>query len=140
MYRDTVTLFNRGEDVWYAHVLENVDLNADRAVLIGRYGENCEDRAVLHVKLDGRGRVGGLPYLEPKAWESAQTPSGAVTFRSGNDFDFFVVGAWDGGSVIDDTAYTEGFYNYLNATADGVYAISSVARYSVIPHFEITGR
>ena len=51
-----------------------------------------------------------------------------------------MVGEWDGEDTINDSDFNKGFYNYMSATRDGVYTVTSVARYSVIPHFEILGR
>ena len=63
-----------------------------------------------------------------------------MLFRSGEVVDFFMVGEWDGEDTINDGDFDKGFYNYMSATRDGVYTVTSVARYSVIPHFEILGR
>ena len=41
---------------------------------------------------------------------------------------------------LSDNDYVEGFYDYMNSTFDGVYAITSVAKFDLIPHFEITGK
>ena len=135
MYKDTVTLFNRVGTKWKVHVLRNVDLNVDRMSILATYGESSGDSAKLHIK-DKNGYVCGLKYVEPTRYTGAV---GTVTFRSGEDFDFFTKGEYSTAEV-DDTAYIDGFYNYLNAVRDDVFAVSSVARYSVIPHFEIMGK
>lgn len=141
MYKDTVTLFNRAGTKWKVHKLTNVDLNADRAAILATYGETSSDNAKLHIK-DSNGTVNGLTYVEPMSYTGA---NGTITFRSGENFDFFMLGEYNtaqGQAIteVDDTAYVDGFYNYLNSVRDYVFAISSVARYSVIPHFEIMGR
>jgi hypothetical protein len=41
--------------------------------------------------------------------------------------------------IKDDDYGREGFYNYMNDRYDYVFAITKVAEYSVIPHFEIMG-
>lgn len=145
MYQDTITLFNRHGSMWYATVIGNVDLNVDKASIIAKYGESNKDNAKLHIKYfcDGENMiVGGKHYLTPKVYASQDTEQAenTITFRSGNDFDFFIMGAWDGDSVIFDNDFTDGFYNHLNKKYDGVYAISSVGCYSVIPHFEILAK
>ena len=138
MYSDKITLFNRKAETWHATVLSGVDLNADKALMVAKYGATSKDKALLHVKYtlqEGRVVVGGNTYLPPKEWESAQS---GITFKEG---DFFMSGEWTGAATIFDDAYTiDGFYDYMNATNDGVYMISSVAMYSVIPHFEIVGK
>lgn len=135
MYKDTVTLFNRSGNTWKVHVLNNVDLNIDRMAILATYGENSADTAKLHIK-DYNGTVCGYKYVEPHEYTGADNE---ITFRSGEDFDFFATGAYSY-TEVNDTDYIDGFYNYLNSVRDHVFAISSVARYSVIPHFEIMGR
>lgn len=145
MYRDTVTLFDQrrdksGDITWYPTVLEGVDLHEDRAAIVARFGEQCDDTALLHVKYSAGPTVCGKPYLEPKAWQAAEDPAAAVTFATGEAFSFFVKGGWEDTSPIDDDAYTEGLYEHLCRTRDGVYAVRSVSKYGIIPHFEVTGR
>lgn len=141
MYRDTVTLFNYYNGKWYPTVLNNVDLNADRAAILARYGATSSDRARLHVTYqltaDGEINIGGNKYVKP---ENYSGEAGTITFASGNLFSFFSSFAWDGEAVISDDAYMQGFYNYLNSLSGEVYAVSSVAMYSVIPHFEVMGK
>lgn len=148
MYADTVTLFNRydngTEDVWFPTVLHGVDLNIDKAAIVATYGENSTDNARLHVRCgidDGAITVGGKTYLPPKLWkaQSESEAAGSLTFTSGQNFDFFIVDEWNGG-VVDDADYIDGFYNFCNNLYDFCFAITSVARYSVIPHFEIMAK
>lgn len=135
MYQDRVTIFNRVGNTWQAKPLSGVDLNVDRMAVLATYGASSGDSAKLHIKYNGD-NVGDYIYKEPKQF----TGGAEITFRSGEEFDFFMEGIWDGDAVVDDTAYIDGFYNYMNANYDNVFAISSVAKYSVIPHFEIMGR
>lgn len=149
MYQDTVTLFNRarkiGRDVFYATVLSFVDLNADAAAIVAKYGVQSQDKATLHVRYDiddDEKVIAGKRFLPPKEWQalSDEEKAQAVTFQTGQGFDFFIAGAWDGAETIEDDAYTDGFYSYLNKSRDGVYAVTSAAVYSVIPHVEVMGR
>lgn len=146
MYKDTVTLFcrkpgERGQgDIWYPTVIENVNLNIDRAAILAKYGPESQDNAVLHVRytMDGDDFVvSGKPWMPPKEWDMTED---SLTFTSGNYFDFFWKGKWSGGIAQDSEYGDEGFYNYMNRTKDYVFAITSVAMYSVIPHFEIMGK
>lgn len=148
MYQDTVTIFNRrqspeGGILWYPKTLQGVDLNVDHAALVAKYGQSCNDRAVLHVKYDWHDGpvVAGVSYLTPMLWQAAD-PAAAITFTAGDDddFDFFIEGAWPDSAPIADEQWPGGVFDHLVRSRDGVYAISSVAQYSVIPHFEITGR
>ena len=152
MYGDTVTLFNRYHSrvdggTWYPTILRGVDLNIDKAAILAKYGAESNDTAKLHVKY--RQEPSGIyvadkPYLPPKEWD-AQTNDRlalSLTFTGGDDFDFFYIGEWDGGIVSDNDypSYDDGFYGYMNDKHDFVFAITSVACYSVIPHFEIMAR
>ncbi|MBQ8797226.1 MAG: hypothetical protein IJZ56_03410 [Oscillospiraceae bacterium] len=148
MYNDTITLFNRkpGErgqpDTWYPTVIKNVNLNIDRAAILAKYGAESQDNAVLHIRYKKDGDeilVSEKPWMPPKAWDGTED---SITFASGTNFDFFWMGEWNGGVVSDaDSRWsTEGFYNYMNRTHDYVFAVSSVAMYTVIPHFEIMGK
>lgn len=155
MYSDTITLFNRRKEengvVWYPTILHGVDLNADRGAIIAKYGEQSTDTASLHVKFstseegdviighDGERNEIRKKYHSPKRWRSLEDFSGTITFQDGNDFDFFAAGAW-ADEPIPDLNYVDGLYAYMNKKYDHVYAITSVAKYSVIPHFEILAR
>lgn len=145
MYRDTVTLFNRyyrrGGDTWYPTVLTGVDLNIDKAAILAKYGAESSDKARLHVKYrqtESGIYVGDKLYLPPKEWENQTNDMlpNSLTFESGQYFDFIWLGVWEGG-IVEDAEYNSGFYQYMNDHHDFVFAISSVAKYSVIPHFEI---
>lgn len=145
MYKDTVTLFCRkiGDretgDTWHPTILQNVNLMIDRASIVSQYGPEAKDSAVLSVKYipDKKNkRVGKKLWKSPTEWENPETE---ITFRSGNNFDFFWLGEWDGGAV-SDRDYKGGFYQYMNQNHDFVFAVSSVSYLSMIPHFEVTGR
>lgn len=145
MQLKTITLFNRkpGDrtqgSTWYPTVIEGCKLMIDRAALLAKYGPEASDKASLHIpykKADTGLMVAGKAWVPPKQWEDPET---SLTFASGNDFDFFWLGEWEGGIVSDSEYGDEGFYNYMNRTKDYVFSISSVAKYSVIPHFEILG-
>ena len=147
MYKNTITLFNRyvsnGAVKWKATVLRDVDLNADVGKMRQMYGENTTTTAKLHVKYTGAEDtpyIGTNVYKPPKAFAALASKDGAITFSSGDDFDFFVVGEETFVSDISDDDYTDGFYNAQNRQSDYCYAIQSVAKYSVIPHFEILAR
>lgn len=137
MYKDTVTVFNRrrrnGTDTWYPTVLENVDLNVDSAAIRQRYGAETKDRAKLHIMYAPGIVIAGKQYYLPKEWDGD-----GITFHDGDLFDFFWDGTWTG-TTVNDEDYKDGFFNYMKKNHDMVFAITSVARYSVIPHFEIMG-
>lgn len=147
MYADTITMFCRYTSnnalYWKAIALSGVDLNVDKSAILAKYGANCKDTAKLHIRYKAGvsndiivSNGTAISYVEPKSYSGA---SNTVTFRDAEDGetpDFFIVGAWSGSDTISDNSYTDGFYNYANRTQN-CYAIDSVAKYSVIPHFEI---
>lgn len=146
MYRDTITLFNRkpGErgrgDTWLPTVIRDVNLNIDRAAILAKYGPESQDNAQLNIRYNRAGQeilVAEKPWMPPKAWDGTED---SITFASGNNFDFFWLGEWTGGIVTDEQYGDEGFYNYMNRTKDYVFAVTAVALYTVIPHFEIMGK
>lgn len=151
MYNDTVTLFCRYEDksgdiVWYAHILENVNLSIDRAAIIAKYGAQSQDNAALNVGYttdSGAVMVSGTQWLPPKEW-AGQSPEARVTsltFAAGNDYSVIMAGVWDGPATINDDDYgVNGFYDYLNRKIDNVFTVTTVTKYGVIPHFEIIGK
>ena len=148
MYSDTVTIFNRYEsrlgDMWYPTVLRGVNFMSDRSAIVQKYGEQSKDNAVVNVRYDdvnGKAFVDGKEYFQPKEWDRQTNDrlSKTITFTPGEKFDFFYLGEYSEEPISDDD-YMEGFYDYMNSTFDGVYAITSVAKLDLIPHFEITGK
>lgn len=144
MHKDTITLFNRkpgprGQgDTWYPTVITGCNLNIDRAAIIAKYGTDSQDKAVLFVRYSTDGEnilVSGKPWNSPKEWDGVWD---SLTF--GTDGDFFWQGEWLDGIVTDEQYGSEGFYGYMNRTHDNVFSITAVAKYSVIPHFEIMGK
>lgn len=149
MYSDTITLFNRfdtGADyLWFPTVIRNVDLNMDRAAIIAKYGENAADNARLHIRCQidhGNITVGNKTYYPPKEWRAQAQAAAAtsITFATGQNFDFFILDEWGNTEPVNDADYVDGFYNFCNTIYDYCFAITSVAKYSVIPHFEIMAK
>lgn len=151
LYKQTVTVFNRvkghaDDDVlWYPTVLNGVHLVTDKSSAWGMQGGRETDNVRLHVRYQITQNgicVGGKPWHEPKAWRKLVAPEEAITFAFGDDdFDFFMEGAFDEfPAPISDEQFKKGFYNYMNANYDNVFAITSVSKYNLIPHFEIIGR
>lgn len=149
MHNDTITLFNRYQtrdgDTWYATVVHGANVNIDRASIMAKYGTDSRDSVVLNIpyKLDGDNKtVAGKQWKPPKAWAADENRENYLTFNDGNTFDFFMIGQWDGETVISDDDYVadNSFYQYMNRTHDFVFAISAVGIYTVIPHFEILGK
>lgn len=149
MYQDTITIFNRKPgtaltgDTWYPTVIRNVNLNIDRAAILAKYGPETNDTAILSVRIkpaagetliDCENNI-RKPWMPPKSWDGTVN---TLTFNPSGDF--FWLGEWKGGIVSDSQYKEDGFFGYMNRTQDYVYKVSSVAMYSVIPHFEIMGR
>ena len=149
MYSDVITLFNhyksRLGDMWYPTVIRGVNLNIDKAAIVAKYGAESKDNAILNVhyaKVGNQIIVDGKPYLPPKEWDRQTNDklSETITFTSGSDFDFFMLGEYEKTEPIADDDYTDGFYNYVNSNYDYVFAITSVGGpYTAIPTFQIMG-
>lgn len=150
MYDTTITVFNHYKDkkknvTWYPSILSNCNINMDKAAITAKYGSESKDNAALNIKCtakDGSIYIGKKLWLPPKEWarQDVDLLPQLITFADGQDFDFFYVGAWKEEEPIGDDDYgIDGFYNYMNKYYDYVFAISSSARYSVIPHFEVMG-
>lgn len=148
MFSDVVTVFNhyksRLGDMWYPTVVRNVNLLIDKAAIVAKYGAESKDNAILNIHyqtVDGQILIDGKPYLTPKEWERQTNDKLAesITFTSGTDFDFFMLGEYPTTNPIADDDYVDGFYNHVNDEYDYVFAITSVAKYTTIPHFEIMG-
>lgn len=150
MYNDTITLFNRYPnhvegDIWYPTVLENVDVNLDRAKIVATMGAETTDSVRLHVKyavVDGNIVIGDKQYILPKEYAKLNTEDAPryVTFKSGNDFDFFYLGRWESEPIREDE-HRNGFYDYMNKNYDNVFSISMASgAYDLIKHFEIIGK
>ena len=144
MYTDVITLFNRvsgsrGEpDTWLPTVINGVNINIDRAVLLSKYGPDCKDKAVLNIRYrseGGRVMVAGKRWAKPMEWDQS---ADSLTFYPVKDF--FWAGEWIDGEVSDADYGMEGFYGYMNRTKDNVFLISSFAQYRAIPHFEVMGK
>lgn len=150
MFTDTITVFNYYKDslknvTWYPTVIHGVNLLIDKAAIVAKYGVESKDNALLdiHYKtVDGQIMVDGKQYLPSKEWErqtNDKLPE-TITFASGTGFDFFMLGEYPEIKPILDEEYRNGFFEEVKKEYDFVFAITSVGMYSVIPHFEITGK
>lgn len=152
MFADVITVFNRYEDslknvTWYPTVIHGVNLLIDKAAIVAKYGAESKDNALLNIHyqtVDGQIMVDGKPYFPPKEWERQTNDklSETITFASGTGFDFFILGEYPTTEpILDDyDNYKHGFFEEMKEEYDFVFAITSVGMYSVIPHFEITGK
>lgn len=151
MYSEKITLFNhyksRLGDMWYPTVIDGVNLLIDKAAIMAKYGAESKDTAMLSIhyhKEDGQIMIDGKPYLSPKEWERQTNDklADSITFTSGTDFDFFMLGEYPTTDPIADEDFDNegGFYNYMNDNYDYVFAITSVGGpYTAIPTFQIMG-
>lgn len=149
LYIDTVTIFNCKEishtegSIYYPTVIRNVNLNIDRAAILAKYGPETNDTAMLAIRfkpsageaLIDCGNDIQKPWMPPKSWDGTVD---SLTFNPSGDF--FWMGEWKGGICSDEEYPMSGFFGYMNQNHDNVFVISSVAKYDLIPHFEIMGR
>ena len=142
MYNKTVTVFNRYKSkqlgiTWYPHVLHGCYFNADKGANVEKTGLENADSAKLHVPYLGD-MIGELKYLTPKEWDKQPNDEymHTITFSEGEDF--FALGEFPE-TAVNESDYPEGFFQYMNQNYDDVYKITTVGKYTVIPHFEIGG-
>ena len=147
IYKQTITLFNRktvdGVTTWYPFLIEKVHLIMDKSIIISTYGEQSQDNAKLHIRYlptQKGAAVGEKTYLLPKEWEKNGDPEKNFTLGHGDNFDFIMEGDYGSSEPISDDDYPKGFYNYMNKNYDNVFAISTVSKFNLIPHFEIGAR
>lgn len=137
-YNRTVTIFNRldgeeplDDDTWFVTVLKNVRLVETQGRNITTSGLVDADAVRMHIMLDSLSK----PYLDPIEWKKLLVPEEAFTLAGGRDF--FVVG--DITADLDDIPADRAF-EYVKENYDGVYRITNVDKYTVIPHLEVGGR
>lgn len=147
MFDKTITIFNRYHsrqgDTWYPHVIHNVQLTMDKASMVAKYGAESKDSASLIINTSNDMSIDGIAYLPPKKWSQLVNEElGEYITLNDNAlyFDFFIVGEYPDKTPIVDDEYTDGFYNHMNIEYDYVYAITSVASYTLIPHFEVLAK
>ena len=103
MYKDTVTLFSLHNDTWYGTVIEGCDLNIDQVKILKVFGENSSNRALLHVKVDD-GKVAGKELVRPRFFDGNN-----FTVNTGNNFSFFIEGAY-GELIVNDDDFEAVFH------------------------------
>lgn len=149
MYSDSVTVFTRYEDsfgdiTWYPTVIDGANLLIDKSAIVAKYGAESKDNVILNIRYrteNGQIIVADKPYFPPKEWErqtNDKLPT-RITFASGTEYDFFMLGDYGSTEPIKDSDY-KGFFSHIKKEYDFVFAITSVAKYTAIPHFEITGK
>lgn len=137
MFSKTVTLYNLHNDIWYPTVLHGCSLVIDKSARQVQTGIEGEDRATLHIPKSSIDAA-GVEVIGPKAYKALSTPTGYITFCEGTDF--FAEGEEDV-NYVEDEGYPSGYFDSLNRRRDGVYRITSASsEYSLIPHYEITGK
>lgn len=150
MYDDVVTLFNfhAKSGAWYTTVFHTHLLEVRVGTATRDSGITSSDTVELILHTFGEKKAptvrGGdstkttVQYVSPKDYAKLDNPSGFFTLKP--EADFFVLGSCPSETPIPDDEHDEGLYHAMNDTQDGVYMITSVAFYGLIPHFEIGGR
>lgn len=160
MHDDVVTIFNyhAKTGLWYTSVFKNVhllevngetatrdssrtnDSNIELIIPIWTNNSPCTCCSVSQNRISYRNPDTGevLRYIGPKAYANLENPHEYFTFKA--ETDFMVVGNYSSVLPLDDDEYDEGLYHAMNDAQDGVYMITSVVYYGLLPHFEIGGR
>lgn len=136
LFDRTITVFNRADgegvlsdDIWYKTVLDHVRVIETKGTSNNATGTSEMDTVNIHIME----RYLEKPYLDPKEWANLLDKTEAFTLTQGHDF--IVLGDL---SNIDTESID--LYQQLKNTYDGVYRITSVSKYTVIPHLEVGGR
>lgn len=134
-FNKTVTLWNCSnsddvmeEEIWYPTVLENVRLIETKGRNVSTSGIKEADSAKLHILTSNLKK----PYLEPKEWDALDDKSQAFTLCQ--EKDFFVKGD------VSEIETVDNFFQWMKDHYDGVYQITTVDRFEVIPHLEVGGK
>ena len=147
MHDQVVTIFNRfdaqDDTLYYASVIENVNLRVDKKAAISKSGLKDADAMWCSIRYykDSNGiEIDGKKHLSPIEWKRQVSDEREQSLTFAEGLDILLDGAWDGPAVISDSDYRAiGFLSWLRKNYDGVYLINSAARYDVIPHFELGG-
>jgi hypothetical protein len=135
-YNKTITLYNLAvsddvmeNETWYPTVLENVRLIEKMGHNSSKNGNSEANTARLHIMLDDSL---DKPFMKPREW--ARELNKDNYFTACQEHDFFVIGD----TSIEDCE-TPDFFNYMKKNYDGVYRITDVGIFDLIPHLEIGG-
>lgn len=143
MFDKTVTIFNQSNGVWYPKTYRNAQVITDRGYVRRVYGDTANDSVIVHIPCKyGVGTcllTDEIEFVLPKEFDASADKSTIATFRSGVNFDIILIGEYENTPIADDE-YSGGFYKHLKSEKDGVYALTNVAQYYVVPHFELTGK
>lgn len=143
-----LTVFNRydaaADDVrYYATIIHGATLQVDKAAAVSTSGLKDADSMWCSIPYSNMGdhiEINGKLHLSPKEWaqQVGDDMEESLTLAEGKDI--LLDGEWLGAKVINDADYPRsGFLGFLRGMYDGVYLINSVARYDLIPHFELGG-
>ena len=132
----TVTIFNHvaddgvlSDDNWYVTLLKNVRIVETQGKNISTSGLENADAVKVHIMLDNLEK----PYLGPVEWSELLDKTEAFTLTGGRDF--LVIG-----DVSDIEAEVPDLFQYCKENYDGVYRITHVDKFMIIPHLEVGGR
>ena len=152
MHDSTVTLFNgherRGVLLWYPTVFTGVTLTETRGdTATPDAGTVSADTVeiIIRTAADKTSRTPSgtiRQYAGPKEYAALADPSGYFTFTPQRDF--IAVGDLSAAypEPVEDEAEDDfhGFYHAMSKTRDRVYLVTDAAFFSLLPHFEVSGR
>lgn len=144
MHCDCITIFNyhKLSDKWYPTLIHGVDFGNVSSSKNSTRGTDDESSVVFIIKCNQCRQVithsGAKRYIGAKEYARCSNPHGYFTFDTEKDFVYR--GIWNGEMVINEDDYECGFYSYMNSEFDDVYKITSSEFYSLLPHFEVSGR
>lgn len=151
MHNVTLTYFchHKGAGIWYPTVIPGTDVHSGLSYMVRSYGAEFSDDVAIHIpyrtSTTGARIVANKQVLSRKEWDALTTgQNGYLTIKGGGDADAIWLGDY---STVDplltpisDSDYASGFFDWLKKTKDGVFAVSKVSDYSLIPHYEILAK
>lgn len=142
LYNDTITVFVQHGELWYPHVIKNTDVGITNSQNASTFGDknldtfevliNCtKDKVITTTQ-------GDVTYLPPKKFAALESPAGYITFDS--DSTFIYADEYKDTVPLNTDDFDSGLYQHFKNIYDGVYKLHSAAFYSLIPHFELSGK
>lgn len=140
MYDSTITVFNLHKGLWLPRVIHDVDIGAasgSNATALN--GTTNADTAIVLIPSNANKDITAngqrMIYAAPKKFAALENVENVITFQPQTDF--IIIGEYESVKPVVDDDFESGFYDAVNGERDGVYQITSVEYYSLIPHFEI---
>ena len=140
MFGRTVTIFSKHHGSWFPRVFHDAQVSRDRGYITRTYGETANETVMVHIKRINGKAEGLYDVYEPKEWLEQRFVTGKIAFNTGDIIWLGDYSTIDANLLPIPDDFPKGFYSYFRGLHDMVYALTQVADYVEIPHWEIAGR